>query len=69
MVLQSRVGVRAGDTEAALAARVLATEHVIYPRVLAWFAQRRLAWHDDAAWLDGARLEPPIVEDFRAASR
>ena len=55
--------------EAALAARVLATEHIIYPRVLGWFAQRRLTWHDDAAWLDGARLDAPIVEDFRAAVR
>ena len=57
VVLQSRVAVRAGDTEATLPARVQATEHIIYPQVLAWFAQRRLAWHEDAAWLDGRRLE------------
>ena len=38
----------------------------VYPRVLSWFAQQRLAWHDDAAWLDGARLDAPMVEDFRA---
>jgi phosphoribosylglycinamide formyltransferase 1 len=69
VVLQSRVWIRPEDTEAALAARVLKTEHIIYPRVLSWFAQQRLAWHDDAAWLDGSRLEAPIVEDFRAAVR
>ena len=68
VVLQSRVPVRPGDTEAALAARVLGTEHVIYPRVIGWVAQRRLKWHDGAAWLDGARLERPIVEDFSAAA-
>jgi len=68
VVLQSRVTVRPTDTEATLAARVLATEHIIYPQVLAWFAQGRLAWHDGAAWLDGERLEQPIVEDFRAAT-
>jgi phosphoribosylglycinamide formyltransferase-1 len=67
IVLQSKVAVRPGDTEAVLAARVQATEHVIYPQVLSWFAQQRLKWHDAAAWLDGARLETPIVEDFRAA--
>jgi phosphoribosylglycinamide formyltransferase 1 len=67
VVLQSRVWVRPEDTEAALAARVLSTEHIIYPRVLSWVAQQRLKWHDDAAWLDGARLYTPIVEDFRAA--
>src|SRR6185437_5338248 len=67
VVLQSRVPVRAGDTEAALAARVLRTEHVIYPRVIGWVAAGRLRWHDGAAWLDGARLDQPIVEEFSAA--
>lgn len=67
VVLQSRVRVRPEDTEATLAARVLKTEHIIYPRVLAWLAQRRLKWHDGGAWLDGARLDTPLQEDFRAA--
>ena len=67
VILQSRLGVRAGEAEAELAARVLRTEHVIYPQALGWFAQRRLAWHDGAAWLDGRRLDAPVVEDFRAA--
>jgi phosphoribosylglycinamide formyltransferase 1 len=67
VVLQSKIAVAAGDSEQSLAARVLATEHVIYPRVLGWFAAGRLKWHDGAAWLDGRRLERPLVEDFRAA--
>ena len=66
VVLQSRVAVEAGDTEATLSARVQTTEHIIYPQVLAWFAQGRLAWREGAAWLDGRRLETPVVEDFRA---
>jgi phosphoribosylglycinamide formyltransferase 1 len=65
VVLQSKVAVYADDTAAALAARVLATEHVIYPRALGWFAARRLVWRDGAPWLDGRRLESPVVEDFR----
>lgn len=69
VVLQSKVAVQPGDTEATLSARVQATEHIIYPRVLAWCAQRRLAWREGAAWLDGRRLQAPIVEDFRAATR
>jgi phosphoribosylglycinamide formyltransferase-1 len=64
VVLQSRVAVAPGDDEAALAARVQATEHIIYPRVLGWYAAQRLAWRDGAAWLDGRRLAAPIVEDF-----
>jgi phosphoribosylglycinamide formyltransferase 1 len=68
VVLQSKIAVEPGDTEATLAARVQATEHIIYPRALAWFAERRLVWHDGSAWLDGRRLESPVVEDFRAAT-
>jgi phosphoribosylglycinamide formyltransferase-1 len=68
VVLQSKIAVQPGDTEATLSARVQATEHIIYPRVLAWCAQRRLAWREGAAWLDGRRLQAPIVEDFRAAT-
>jgi phosphoribosylglycinamide formyltransferase-1 len=66
VVLQSKVAVLADDTEAALAARVLATEHIIYPRVLGWLADGRLGFRSGTAWLDGRRLEAPVVEDFRA---
>jgi phosphoribosylglycinamide formyltransferase-1 len=67
VVLQSKVAVLADDTEAVLAARVLATEHVIYPRVLGWLADGRLSWRAGTPWLDGQPLAAPVVEDFRAS--
>jgi phosphoribosylglycinamide formyltransferase-1 len=66
IVLQSRVPVQPGDTETTLAARVLATEHVIYPKVIGWIADERLQWRNDRPWLDGRPLERPIVENFDA---
>lgn len=42
IVLQSVVPVLPGDTEASLGARVLATEHVIYPRAVRWFVEQAL---------------------------
>jgi phosphoribosylglycinamide formyltransferase-1 len=42
IVMQSVVPVRPDDDEATLAARVLATEHVIYPRAVRWFVEGRL---------------------------
>lgn len=42
IVMQSVVPVRAGDDEDALAARVLATEHVIYPLAVRWFVDGKL---------------------------
>jgi len=68
VVLQSRVAVKPDDTEASLAARVLATEHIIYPQALGWYTERRLTWQHGAAWLDGRALESPVVEDFRGSS-
>ena len=64
VILQSRVAVRSGDTEEALSARVQATEHIIYPRVIGWLADARLAWRDGRPWLDGQPLDAPLVEDF-----
>ena len=42
IVLQGVVPVRAGDDEHTLAARVLATEHVIYPLAVRWVVEDRL---------------------------
>ena len=42
IVIQAAVPVRADDTAATLAARVLVQEHRIYPQAVRWFAERRL---------------------------
>jgi phosphoribosylglycinamide formyltransferase-1 len=43
IVMQSVVPVRPGDDEDALSARVLATEHLIYPLAVRWFVEGKLA--------------------------
>lgn len=60
-IVQARVPVLAGDDEAALSARVQRWEHIIYPEAVGWFAAGRLGLRDGAAWLDGRRLEEPVV--------
>ncbi|KAF4516549.1 hypothetical protein B566_EDAN003296 [Ephemera danica] len=42
IIIQAAVPVLDGDDEAALAARVLRQEHVIYPQAVRWFAEGRL---------------------------
>ncbi len=42
IVVQAAVPVRADDTPAVLAARVLVQEHRIYPQAIRWFAEGRL---------------------------
>jgi phosphoribosylglycinamide formyltransferase-1 len=61
VVLQARVPVRDGDDEASLAARVLTQEHRIYPEAVGWFAAGRLRCDRGAAWLDGRRLDRPVL--------
>jgi phosphoribosylglycinamide formyltransferase-1 len=62
VVLQSKVPVLPHDTEAALAARVQGTEHIIYPKVIGMVADGRLAWDEGRVLLDGKVLETPLVE-------
>lgn len=54
IVAQAAIPVQPGDDAAALAERLLAVEHVLYPRAVRWFVEGRLA-------LDGLRvvLTPP----------
>jgi phosphoribosylglycinamide formyltransferase-1 len=66
LALQSRVPVLAGDTVASLSARVQQREHIIYPKVIGWVADGRLIERGGAAWLDGRRLDGPLVDDAEA---
>lgn len=43
VIIQAAVPVLPGDTEEALAGRILVQEHRIYPQAVQWFAQGRLA--------------------------
>ena len=63
-VLQGRLLVAADEAAADLARRVQAVEHQIYPAAAAMFASGRLEYRAGAAWLDGDRLQQPVVRDF-----
>jgi len=53
IVIQAAVPVLAGDTPDTLAARVLAQEHVVYPRAIRWFLEGRLVIEDARASVKG----------------
>jgi phosphoribosylglycinamide formyltransferase-1 len=60
-IIQAVIPVKPGDDEPALSARVQHWEHIIYPEAVALFAAGRLCMREDACWLDGHRLEQPIL--------
>src|SRR6266852_7098232 len=53
IVMQAAVRVRPGDSAAALAARVLEQEHVVYPRAASWFLEDRLVLQDGIVTVKG----------------
>ncbi len=58
VILQAKVPVFPEDDEAGLIARIKTQEHAIYPLVIGYLLQNRLALRDGGAWLDGQRLPP-----------
>jgi len=53
IVIQAAVPVRAGDTAASLAARVLRQEHVVYPRAARWFLDGKLVIKSGVVCVEG----------------
>jgi len=62
-VLQAKVPVLPGDDETTLAARVLAREHIIYPKAIGWIAAGRLRCPEGVPLLDGRPLTAPLLDD------
>jgi phosphoribosylglycinamide formyltransferase-1 len=56
IIIQAAVPVHPGDTPDSLAARVLAQEHSIYPRALAWVAEGRVHVEGERAIVDGVAV-------------
>lgn len=54
VIIQGRIAVGPSDTPDILKERVQAVEHVILPRAVRWFAEKRLSVSDGRVLLDGA---------------
>jgi phosphoribosylglycinamide formyltransferase-1 len=69
IIAQAVVPVLPDDTEATLAARVLAQEHLLYPNVVRWFVEDRLSQRGGRVVLAGettsasATLHIPSADD------
>ena len=63
IVIQAAVPVRADDTAASLAARVLRQEHVIYPRAARWFLDGELVIKSGAVCVKGSHAQAVFAPD------
>jgi phosphoribosylglycinamide formyltransferase-1 len=60
-IIQYKIPIRDGETEASLRARVQRGEYVIYPRAIGWIADGRLSLHGTDVWLDDAPMDAPVI--------
>ena len=63
IIVQAAVPVLPGDTEEALAARVLRQEHRIYPLALRWFTEDRLVIENGIVRVKGQDASQSILSD------
>ena len=63
IIIQAAVPVRAGDSEAALAARVLRQEHRIYPLAIRWLAEGRLVVENGLVRVNAPEASQSILAD------
>ena len=63
-IVQGRIRVAPSTDPDDLMQRVQTVEHQIYPTAADWFGSGRLRMQDGATWLDGERLDEPVVLDF-----
>ena len=57
IISQETVQVDTADTEKSLAEKVLEREHILYPKVIHWYTQRRLKLNNEVtATLDGKKI-------------
>jgi len=63
IVIQAAVRVRAGDSPESLAARVLAQEHIVYPRAARWFLDGRLLRQNGVVTVKGNDAQLVVSPD------
>ena len=61
VLAQARIGIGPGDTEATLAARLLAHEHRLLPAVVGAIAAGRIAWNEGSPTFDGRIIDTPLT--------
>ena len=62
VIAHARVPVLESDTAADLAARVAQKEHIVYPRVVSWFASGKLKMKGNHAYMEDELLPPSGLE-------
>ena len=61
IIIQAAVPVHQDDTEDTLSARILESEHKIYPQALRWIAEGRVNIHNEKCFVAGVDAPPSTL--------
>ena len=61
VIAQAEVPINLDDNAETLRLRVLEKEHILYPQVTQWFAQRRVKLENQSVYFDQKELSTPIL--------
>jgi len=61
VIAQAAVDVNDDDNAESLRLKVLAQEHILYPLVTKWFAERRLTLENNQVYFDSKPLQKPVL--------
>lgn len=61
VIAQAEVPIDADDDAESLRLKVQQKEHIIYPQVTQWFAQRRLVLNEQTIYFDNKELNKPLL--------
>ncbi|WP_144393309.1 phosphoribosylglycinamide formyltransferase [Pleionea sediminis] len=61
VIAQSKLNITNDDNETTLIQKIKRLEHKLYPHVIQWFADNRLALRDNQTYFDGEKLQHPII--------
>lgn len=63
VIAQSQFDIQPGDTEDSLAIRIKQLEHKLYPQVVGWFAENKIALQGNQALYNGEKLlQPKMIQ-------
>ena len=62
IIAQASVPINKDDTVETLKQRVHEQEHIIYPQVIQWFAEKRINLKNNTAYFDGHEIDQPSPE-------
>jgi phosphoribosylglycinamide formyltransferase 1 len=62
IIAQAKLAIQPDDTPEHLKQRVQELEHIIYPLVIRWFAEKKLTWLTDGIYLEGKKIPESGVD-------